>query len=124
MLKMCASSMMRNFSHTSLCSPDEFVEPSCRVQNPTLLIINFVKRIKSSLRNLWRRRRDSNPRYGIKPYTPLAGERLQPLGHFSEFSSSIKFLLITWLFASSLMRSLIRTSCAHPRGNRQHNNWT
>ena len=31
----------------------------------------------------WRRGRDSNPRYGFKPYTPLAGERLQPLGHLS-----------------------------------------
>ena len=30
-----------------------------------------------------RRGRDSNPRYGFKPYTPLAGERLQPLGHLS-----------------------------------------
>lgn len=31
----------------------------------------------------WRRRRDSNPRYGYKPYAPLAGEYLQPLGHVS-----------------------------------------
>ena len=31
----------------------------------------------------WRRERDSNPRYGNEPYTPLAGERLQPLGHLS-----------------------------------------
>ena len=30
-----------------------------------------------------RRGRDSNPRYGSKPHTPLAGERLQPLGHLS-----------------------------------------
>ena len=30
----------------------------------------------------WRRGRDSNPRYGL-PYTPLAGERLRPLGHLS-----------------------------------------
>ena len=31
----------------------------------------------------WRRERDSNPRWGYKPHTPLAGERLQPLGHLS-----------------------------------------
>ena len=31
----------------------------------------------------WRLGRDSNPRYGYKPYTPLAGERLQPLGHLT-----------------------------------------
>ncbi|MGL4251445.1 MAG: hypothetical protein ACRCR1_12615, partial [Aeromonas sp.] len=28
-------------------------------------------------------RGDSNPRCGYKPHTPLAGERLQPLGHLS-----------------------------------------
>ena len=32
---------------------------------------------------LWRER-DSNPRIGYKPITPLAGERLQPLGHLSK----------------------------------------
>ena len=31
---------------------------------------------------LWRRRRDSNPRDDSSP-TPLAGERLRPLGHVS-----------------------------------------
>ena len=31
----------------------------------------------------WRRERDSNPRWSF-PHTPLAGERLQPLGHLSE----------------------------------------
>ena len=30
----------------------------------------------------WRRGRDSNPRYRLR-YTPLAGERLRPLGHLS-----------------------------------------
>ena len=30
----------------------------------------------------WRRGRDSNPRWGLA-HTPLAGERLQPLGHLS-----------------------------------------
>ena len=33
-------------------------------------------------RNKWRREWDSNPRYDLS-YTPLAGERLQPLGHLS-----------------------------------------
>ena len=32
-------------------------------------------------RGLWRAGRDSNPRDGYKPPTPLAGERLRPLGH-------------------------------------------
>ena len=36
--------------------------------------LNFMK--------LWRRRRDSNPRDDSSP-TPLAGERLRPLGHVS-----------------------------------------
>ena len=31
---------------------------------------------------IWRRGRDSNPRWGLT-HTPLAGERLQPLGHLS-----------------------------------------
>src|SRR5215831_4149734 len=31
----------------------------------------------------WRRRRDSNPRYGFRPYNGLANRRLQPLGHVS-----------------------------------------
>ena len=31
---------------------------------------------------LWRRERDSNPRWGFS-HTPLAGERLRPLGHLS-----------------------------------------
>ena len=35
----------------------------------------------------WRRRRDSNPRDGFPP-TPLAGERLRPLGHISAAGSS------------------------------------
>jgi hypothetical protein len=31
----------------------------------------------------WRRRRDSNPRYGLSPHNGLANRRLQPLGHVS-----------------------------------------
>jgi hypothetical protein len=34
----------------------------------------------------WRRGRDSNPRYGDKPYTHFPGVLLQPLGHLSGFS--------------------------------------
>ena len=40
-----------------------------------------VQNVKSW--DLWRRRRDSNPRDGFPP-TPLAGERLRPLGHISK----------------------------------------
>ena len=32
---------------------------------------------------IWRRGRDSNPRYAFCAYTPLAGARLRPLGHLS-----------------------------------------
>src|SRR4051812_13208428 len=32
----------------------------------------------------WRRGRDSNPRYSFGPYTGLANQRLQPLGHLSQ----------------------------------------
>ena len=38
----------------------------------------------------WRRRRDSNPRDGFPP-TPLAGERLRPLGHVSADGCSRRF---------------------------------
>jgi hypothetical protein len=34
-------------------------------------------------RCIWRRERDSNPRYGDKPYTHFPGVLLQPLGHLS-----------------------------------------
>lgn len=34
-------------------------------------------------RALWRRRRDSNPRYAFGAYNGLANRRLQPLGHVS-----------------------------------------
>ncbi len=35
----------------------------------------------------WRRERDSNPRYGDKPYTHFPGVLLQPLGHLSVSST-------------------------------------
>ena len=37
----------------------------------------------------WRRGRDSNPRYALT-YTPLAGARLQPLGHLSSAAKSLQ----------------------------------
>gem|GEM_PF-3822834 len=40
------------------------------------------KNTMKSMESRWRRRRDSNPRYRFR-YTPLAGERLRPLGHLS-----------------------------------------
>src|SRR6056297_3263094 len=40
------------------------------------------KSCDNNMLNGWRRRRDSNPRDGFPP-TPLAGERLRPLGHVS-----------------------------------------
>ena len=36
-----------------------------------------------SLKSKWRREGDSNPRYDFWPYTGLANQRLQPLGHLS-----------------------------------------
>ncbi|GEM_PF-3278939 len=35
----------------------------------------------------WRRGRDSNPRYGYKPYTRFPGEPVRPLRHLSAFSN-------------------------------------
>ena len=42
-------------------------------------------RFKNLFVTKWRRRRDSNPRTSYKLVTPLAGERLRPLGHPSVF---------------------------------------
>jgi len=36
-----------------------------------------------SQKSKWRREGDSNPRYDFWPYTGLANQRLQPLGHLS-----------------------------------------
>ena len=49
----------------------------------TLLLRHNKKDAKASFL-LWRRRRDSNPRYGLIHTTPLAGEPLEPLGYFSK----------------------------------------
>ena len=49
-----------------------------------------------------RRGRDSNPRWSFWPHTPLAGERLQPLGHLSNhaysFGSDLSNLLSRFFF--------------------------
>ena len=57
-----------------------------RPREPTLL--NFIRATPRTdseriRRSLWRRRRDSNPRYAFGAYNGLANRRLQPLGHVS-----------------------------------------
>src|SRR5690349_3279267 len=47
----------------------------------TKYITNTLKSV--AYLEIWRRERDSNPRYGYKPYTRFPGVRLQPLGHLS-----------------------------------------
>ena len=46
-----------------------------------MFIINSF--ISIAYKAIWRRERDSNPRWAFYTHTPLAGERLQPLGHLS-----------------------------------------
>ncbi len=51
---------------------------------------HFVRQAPVSQRQFksnWRRERDSNPRSGYKPNTPLAGEPLRPLGHLSDIAA-------------------------------------
>jgi hypothetical protein len=49
--------------------------------------LNSVKHAQKVIRyrifKIWRRRRDSNPRYAFGAYNGLANRRLQPLGHVS-----------------------------------------
>ena len=52
-------------------------------------------------RTIWRRERDSNPRYGF-PYTHFPGVRLQPLGHPS---TQRPFASARWAWARSFSRS-------------------
>ena len=51
----------------------------------TIETIHHVKKPSVSLMvfKIWRRKRDSNPRYGFKPYTHFPGVLLKPLGHLS-----------------------------------------
>ena len=55
-------------------------DPDYEGGNGFVVVIDAAPRARRPLR---RTGRDSNPRYGSKPHTPLAGERLQPLGHLS-----------------------------------------
>ncbi len=54
---------------------------------------------------VWRRERDSNPRWSYKPHTPLAGERLQPLGHLSKTFRGAPMVLRT-MSGSAIIRDL------------------
>ena len=66
---------------------------------------NTANRGRGGCTGRWRRRRDSNPRYGFRPYNGLANRRLQPLGHLSERGNPYRALV----FASTcrLQRSHI-----------------
>ena len=70
--------------------------PECTSINPGKKTMNKIMNLG---RGKWRRGRDSNPRYHLW-YTPLAGERLRPLGHLSGpaligvFRTSIKTLVV------------------------------
>ena len=47
-----------------------------------MVTVEFNAKKPLLINGKWRKRRDSNPRDGSPP-TPLAGERLRPLGHVS-----------------------------------------
>ena len=53
------------------------------------LFCKFVNVSERRRTSSWRRRRDSNPRYGFRPYNGLANRRLQPLGHVSGNATSV-----------------------------------
>ena len=66
-------------------------------------------------RPTWRRGWDSNPRYRSR-YTPLAGERLQPLGHLS--ASRYPYLCFTRKhksFCGKICIAIAREFSPHPR---------
>ena len=54
--------------------------------------LDWTSSIICPLSSHWRRERDSNPRWSYQPHTPLAGERLQPLGHLSRYTFRLIFL--------------------------------
>ena len=59
------------------------------IRTPDLLVRSQVLYpAELRARFFWRRGRDSNPRWSFRPHTPLAGERLQPLGHLSSYKLS------------------------------------
>ena len=53
--------------------------------------LKFLPREMSENTEIWRRERDSNPRYGF-PYTRFPSVRLQPLGHLSGDTSKAGLL--------------------------------
>ena len=59
----------------------------------------------------WRRGRDSNPRDGHPP-TPLAGERLRPLGHLSNYQKYRKKTRRTRVFRVNDFRYTGRCICS------------
>ncbi len=55
----------------------------------------------------WRRERDSNPRWDFS-HTPLAGERLRPLGHLSnQWLRSISGILMSSIYVANLLKSYL-----------------
>ena len=63
----------------------------------------------------WRRRRDSNPRYGFRPYNGLANRRLQPLGHVSDTNLPIGHLGTGQGLRGRAGAKPTRTRRLHPR---------
>ena len=93
------------------------VLPICRTAR--LLTLSYSLRrmsqqTHSSLHSTkWRRERDSNPRYGVKPYTHFPGVLLKPLGHLS---ASTTILLQPSLVRSPLGSCLARSRQVSPEG--------
>ena len=50
-------------------------------------------RISIKINDPWRRRRDSNPRYGLTPYGGLANRWFQPLTHVSSGSRAAGYII-------------------------------
>jgi hypothetical protein len=92
MTRWCDCLALWRFSHPSLCSGPLplAAAPSCasgaRLSNHEgshPLHFAKQKRTRKGSVFVWRRERDSNPRYRLTPYNALAGRRLQPLSHLS-----------------------------------------
>ena len=76
---------VRNHQGRSRGRRSRLAEPEIapRIEAISWLRLNHRTR-RNIIRAVWRRERDSNPRYGF-PYTHFPGVRLQPLGHPSAF---------------------------------------
>src|SRR5205085_5814579 len=68
-----------------LCSPFRFLMPPLWLRQRRKREQERQRRIVLAAK--WRRRRDSNPRYGNTPYGGLANRWFQPLTHVSERGS-------------------------------------